>query len=204
MTRNQARKIWKRTLKQQRADGLNIKFIHYKKALKRSGIAREINAVLKVLRPDAVDSFFRSRYMTVVVPKRWWQFWKNTTTWIITPVKIGSEGRPKRQVAILAHELQHGIDFEGDVRKVLMYITDDAYRIYIEVDGELAESDIAGPRNPQDIFDERWQDVYCLSARQANYAQRRYSNLEKNERYNSDHATKAGDIVSRVEREVCG
>lgn len=212
MTRNQARIIWKRAMKQTRKAGLPIKFIYWEKALKKSGHEREIDAVCRVLGTSS-RKFFESRYMTVVVPKRWWQFWTSTKTWIITPQKIGDQGSPRPQVVTLAHELQHGYDFGGDVKEVASYLASREQRAYIEARGEAAGADLkhklwqdeswSNVNTGAEIFDAHWQNVYRCSASQANTAAKNYDKLVA-KHDSGRYATKAGADVARIVDEVMG
>jgi hypothetical protein len=197
INRKQARKIWKRVM---RGTGYRCRFVYYKRISKITGLGQEVTTALIALSLIRRDFFEGGGYMTVVLP--------NGQTYIITPQKIGDKGPPRRQVATLAHELQHYLDFGGSMGRMGIYITDGDHRANFEARGEAAGADLYRYMSmpvpkAKDIFDAYWMETYMCSFRQADFAKKYYNSMIQSHK-SGEFATEAGAIVAKAVEEVCG
>lgn len=196
ITRKQTRQIWRKVMK---GTSYDCRFVHYKRIPEIKGLGRVVSTILATL-VTTRERFFQGRYITVVMP--------SVQTWIVTPYKIGKDGPPRHQVATLAHEFQHYIDFGGSYDRVGIYLLDGEHRANYEARGEAAGADLYRYMDmpvpkAKDVFDARWRDVYMCSTKHAELAKRWYNTLIADHKQDL-FATEAGAIVAKAVKEVCG
>ena len=189
-TRRDARVIWRNACKK-----YAVRYVYYKNIHKILGLGPAVSTILKAISEDR-SKFFKSRYMSVV---------QDDLKYIITPMKIGSAGRPKEQLDVLSHELQHCSELN-----LLRYATNKHYRAHIEGKGEAAGADIrwfmGGKALPANrVFNTRWRKVYRVSTKHSATAQKVYNKLIRRHNLKRPRfATAVGAGVSWIIRKRLG
>ena len=187
-TKKDARAIWRTACKKH-----GVRYVYYKNMHKISGLGPAASTVLKAIAKKR-SKFFESGYMSVVL---------GDLKYIITPVKIGSAGRPRRQLEVLAHELQHCSELN-----LLRYATDKHYRAHIEGKGEAAGADIRrvmglNAKPWAKIGGHKWRVAYCLSTKHEPAAKKAYNKLTS-KHSKGRFATAVGADVSRIIKKRLG
>lgn len=183
-TYKDVRAIWRAACRQ-----YGVRYVYYKNMHSIKGLGPVVSSTLKVLSAKK-SKFFESRYMSVVLGRK---------KIVITPVKIGVAGHPKRQLEVLAHELQHCTELD-----LIRYATDKHYRAYIEGKGEAAGADIRRLfrlpiRSSDTVFNTHWREVYRVSTKHAPKAKFAYDRLLTNHKFGK-YATQVGADVANISR----
>ena len=189
-TRKDARAIWRKACRK-----YGVRYVYYKNMHRIKGLGPAVSTILKAISKNR-SKFFESRYMSVVL---------GNLKYVITPVKIGSAGHPKRQLEVLAHELQHCSELN-----LLRYATNKHYRAHIEGKGEAAGADIRWFLGDKvlpayGVFTARWRKVYRVSTKHAATATKAYNKLIRRHNLKKPRfATAVGADVARIIRKRLG
>lgn len=142
-----------------------------------------------------------TRWMTVVCP--------NGTTVVSMPAKLGDAAQRPDNIQKIAHELQHVLDFMGDLKQFARYFNP-AFSYHrgarIEARGSAAGGDaiaMLGVPAPVDVevFDAEWRKTYLVSKLATRLAKKNYRKLMA-AHDDGRLATLAGRIVAEELRAI--
>ena len=190
ITDKQYKQIKKEFLKK---TGIKIRYTNkwYNK-LKRNIAEKE----LKAIGVTKVNDILSERFIQVSVGKN---------NYLMCPRKLN---KPIIDLAMLTHEYMHVLQKKriGKIKYKYYYLTDKTARCLIEAEAYASSFDVYNllghsfRNDPNIIFDDNFERIYCVSQRRATKAIRKYNEIVS---LDKEYKTKASELMCEIILKVC-